>query len=91
MSETLQPNDAAMLVFLDSPAPMKLAVAWPRLETKQRSNYEKWAEKAGLDTWQAKKFGVPLRENGICRDDGTTHPVALSYIARTMLGAKGKR
>lgn len=78
------PVEAAFLVLLDTPAAMKLAVAWQYLDQKRRTE-EEWGAVAGVEARQVKRVGDPLRRCGICRDDGTTHPLALQYIARMML------
>lgn len=93
MSETsnpVDPLDAASLVLLDTPVAQKLAAAWPRLKPSERSDIAKWAAVAAVEAFRAKTIAPALRRCGICRDDGTTSPLALQYLTRLMLGTTGR-
>jgi hypothetical protein len=84
--------EPAALVFLNSDIARRLAVAWPLLPAGQRKSFKAWAEYAGVEDYQAERHGKPLRESGVCADNGATDPLALQFIAAKMTsGIKVKK
>jgi hypothetical protein len=76
------------LVFLEDPIARKLAVAW----TACGGDDAHWLDSAGLsDNLEARRACKSLRANGICRDDGVTDDLALSYIQTVAMEPLKKR
>jgi len=67
---------------------LRLAMAWPALDDR---SVRAWAEAAGVTELQARQFGPALRRNGLCRNDGTTAPLAIKFVAAKMASAMKAR
>jgi hypothetical protein len=75
----MNPSD---LVFLEKREAQLLAAAWPHL--KKPRTEERWQRLAGVDEYEAESLCLILRESEICKEDGTTDPLALAFIASRM-------
>ncbi len=74
---------AALVYLRDNVAAQRLAVAWPLVEDRGRSEklvVRDWARIADVPPHQAEALAPVLRSHGICRDDGTIDPLAEQYI-----------
>lgn len=71
--------DVSHLVFLDSVAARKLAVAWQLLHDDRTD--EAWMRLAGVTHLEFARTARSLRASNICRDDGSTDEIAIKYIA----------
>lgn len=71
--------EATQVVFLEDMRARQLAVAWETC----KGDREQWLTTAGLlPTPQVLRFCEMLIRNEICKDDGTTQPLAMQYITR---------
>lgn len=74
---------AALVYLRDNVAAQRLAVAWPLVEGRTRTEkivLREWARVADVPPHQAEALAAVLRAHGICRDDGTVDPLAEQYI-----------
>jgi hypothetical protein len=85
--------DPTALVFMEDAMARRLAVAWPVC----KGDEDQWFDAAGFTPKQraeALRIGRALRLNGICRDGGTTDPLAIEYIQAVIVkplnAARGK-
>ena len=74
---------AALVYLRDNVAAQRLAVAWPLVPDRSRSEklvVRDWARLADVPPHQAEAIAPVLRSHGICRDDGTLVPLAEQYL-----------
>ena len=74
---------AALVYLRDNVAAQRLAVAWPLIPDRSRSEkliLRDWARIADVQPHLAESLAPVLRSHGICRDDGTIDPLAEQYI-----------
>ena len=75
---------AALVYLRDNVAAQRLAVAWPLVTDRGRSEklvLRDWARVADVPPHQAEALAPVLRSHGICRDDGTLDPLAEQFVA----------
>lgn len=97
-----QERAAALILLSEDRVLQKLAVTWPRVAAKRVAgssslNYEEWSRISGIPAALIRDRAPVLFENGLCTDDGKTHPDVLSYVIAELADAmkptrpKGKR
>jgi len=74
---------AALVYLRDNVAAQRLAIAWPLVTDRARTEnvvVREWARIADVPPHVAEGLAAVLRAHGICRDDGTIDPLAEQYI-----------
>jgi hypothetical protein len=90
----MDPGAKLILMVADDPTAVRLVAVWPNVPRDTDGSVEvaptdrlkaRWAEYAGLTRHDVNVRWVMLVGNGICKMDGTVHPVVEAYVQRVAL------